>query len=119
MTNDQLWHILRELRQAFATLYGDKLAQMILYGSQARGDATPESDIDVLVVLHGEVNPYKEIIFTEDVTAALSLKYDTFIACVYVSAKRWNEPDSPFLMNVIREGVAFFDTETAIPVEPR
>ncbi|HLG16404.1 MAG TPA: nucleotidyltransferase domain-containing protein [Blastocatellia bacterium] len=30
---------------------------MILFGSQARGDAATGSDIDVLVVLRGEVRP--------------------------------------------------------------
>ena len=30
--------------------------KVILFGSQARGDATPDSDIDLLVVMPGEVN---------------------------------------------------------------
>ena len=32
-------------------------ARIILFGSQARGDAGPESDVDLLVVFAGEVNP--------------------------------------------------------------
>ena len=32
-------------------LYGDRLKDVILFGSQARGDAHPESDIDLMVVL--------------------------------------------------------------------
>ncbi len=31
--------------------------QMILFGSRARGDADPESDMDVVVVLHGPADP--------------------------------------------------------------
>jgi UTP:GlnB (protein PII) uridylyltransferase len=42
--------ILAELRLKFEAFYGDRLVQMILYGSQARGDAEPYSDIDVLVL---------------------------------------------------------------------
>jgi len=31
--------------------YGDRLVKLLLYGSQARGDARPWSDVDVLAVL--------------------------------------------------------------------
>lgn len=46
--------ILAELRRQFEALYGERLAQMKLFGSQARGDAVEGSDIDVLVVLSRE-----------------------------------------------------------------
>jgi len=36
--------ILAELRRRFETLYGDRLARMILYGSQARGDARQQAN---------------------------------------------------------------------------
>ena len=41
--------------------YGDRLVQLVLCGSQARGNAEPGSDIEVLVVLWGEVNAGQEI----------------------------------------------------------
>ncbi|MFB2979731.1 nucleotidyltransferase domain-containing protein [Microseira sp. BLCC-F43] len=70
--NDQLKTILTQLRSQFETLYGDRLLQMILFGSQARGDARPDSDIDVLVVLKGAVNPGEEIEKTGNIVANLS-----------------------------------------------
>ena len=39
------------LRDRFRAAFGDRLHRLVLYGSHARGDATPQSDIDVLVVL--------------------------------------------------------------------
>ena len=54
--NDNLPEILAEIRQYFQQLYSDRLVQLILYGSQARGDAKPDSDIDILVVLEGPVH---------------------------------------------------------------
>ena len=53
--------ILAQLRAGLEALYGPQLVHLLLYGSQARGEATAESDIDVLVVLQGSVDPGAEI----------------------------------------------------------
>ena len=71
--DDKLTAIITELRWRFEALYGERLVRMILFGSQARGDAEPESDIDVLVVLQGPVDPGEEIARTGEVTALLSV----------------------------------------------
>lgn len=39
MMNEKLTAILAELRQYLEALYGERLVQIVLYGSQARGDA--------------------------------------------------------------------------------
>jgi len=53
--------IVKDLRAELESIYGQRMANLILFGSQARGDAAPGSDVDVLVVLHGDVDPGKEI----------------------------------------------------------
>jgi uncharacterized protein len=103
--DERLKQILSELHRGFVKQYGDRLVQLILYGSQARGDATPISDIDVLVVLQGGVDPGDEITQVGGITAALSLKYNVVISCVFVSAERYATEQSPLLLNVRREGV--------------
>jgi predicted nucleotidyltransferase len=97
--------ILAELRRQFEALYGPRLVQMVLYGSQARGDAEPGSDIDVLVVLQGPVDAYEEIKRTSAIVASLSLRYDVVISRVFVSSERFLHEQSPLLINVRREGV--------------
>jgi uncharacterized protein len=42
---------LARIAAGLRALYGDRLVDAILYGSRARGEARPESDYDVLVVL--------------------------------------------------------------------
>ncbi len=103
--NEKVEMILSELRRRFESLYGERLAQMVLFGSQARGDAADGSDIDVLVVLRGSVEPGEEIARTGEVTAELSLQYDVVVSCVYISADRYSAEQSPLLLNVRREGV--------------
>jgi uncharacterized protein len=44
-------HIVAILRTRLKSWYADRLDQIILYGSYARGDFNAESDIDLLVIL--------------------------------------------------------------------
>jgi predicted nucleotidyltransferase len=101
----RLQGILQELRERLGQLYGARLERLVLFGSQARGDAAPDSDIDVLVVLQGMVTPGAEISRSGPLIAALSLEYDIVISCVFVSSACYQEEQSPLLLNVRREGV--------------
>ncbi|MGD0900866.1 MAG: nucleotidyltransferase domain-containing protein, partial [Thermoguttaceae bacterium] len=78
--------ILTELGDDLRSLYGDRLVRLVLFGSHARGDAVPGSDIDVLVVLRGPVEPGLEIERTGRSKATLCLKYDEVISTTFVSA---------------------------------
>ncbi|MEZ4595172.1 MAG: nucleotidyltransferase domain-containing protein [Chloroflexota bacterium] len=97
--------ILAELRSQLEELYGNRLVHLVLYGSQARGDALPGSDVDVLVVLAGSVDPATEIDRVSPITAVLSLEHDIVISCVYISEERYVEENSPLLLNIRREGI--------------
>jgi predicted nucleotidyltransferase len=97
--------VLAELRRRLEQLYGVRLVKLVLFGSQARGDAAPDSDIDVLVVLRGPVEPSREIHRASPVTASVSLDNDVVISCVYVSEERYNADRGPLLLNVRADGV--------------
>lgn len=98
--------VLTELRGQFEVLYGARLVQMVLYGSQARDEATPDSDIDILVVLQGVVQPSEEIRRTGGIVTDLSLRYGVVIACVFMDEAQFRQGQEPFLRNVRREGIA-------------
>ena len=55
--SEGLANLLAELRRRLESLYGPRLLRLMLYGSQARGDAGPGSNIDLPVVLEGPVRP--------------------------------------------------------------
>ncbi len=103
---DTVSRIVAELREGLEELYGPRLERMVLFGSQARGDAAPDSDVDVLVVLHGDVRPGEEIERTGAVVSEVALRHDTAISRVFVSAERFQDELTPFLRNVLGEGVA-------------
>lgn len=105
MMKREIHSIVSELRTKLKDIYGERLVHVVLFGSQARGDAAGGSDIDVMIVLNGEVNPGKEIARTGEVTAGVSLKYDVVVSCTFMPIKRYELEKSPLLINVHREGV--------------
>ena len=83
--------------------------QVVLYGSRARGDFSPDSDADVAIILRYGADDWK-LLWT-----LTGLAYDVFVDTgimiqpVPVSSRNWADPDSfprpSFLRNVAREGI--------------
>jgi uncharacterized protein len=103
--NVTLSPILNRLKQDLTDLYGDRLLHLTLFGSQARGDAEPGSDIDVLVVLKSPVNPGEEIKRTGQAIADLSLHHDVVISCLFMDETQYQTRNGSLLRNIRKEGV--------------
>ena len=97
--------IVSDVKKVLEAAYGQRLKEAILFGSHARGDATAASDIDILVVLDDEVDPWREIQNTGEAIATLSLNNDTVISCTFISIERYLGEKSPLMLNVRKEGV--------------
>ncbi|MCB1060080.1 MAG: nucleotidyltransferase domain-containing protein [Calditrichaeota bacterium] len=106
MTTAKLKKILDELRGALSEHYGERLSKLVLFGSQARGDAEEDSDIDVLVVLNSPVRPLKEIAETGDFVARISAENGVVINTLFVSQKEYDARQEPVIINAAREGRA-------------
>ena len=104
--NEKLTVILAEFRHYLEALYGERLDQIVLYGSQARGDANSESDIDVLIVLKEPFNSSAEIERTSEFTSNLCLDYNVVISRTFVSTEQFQYENGGFFRNVRREGIA-------------
>ena len=82
-------------------------AQAILYGSEARGDARHDSDVDLLILVEGD----KMTLAREEAITLplyeLELKTGVSISPIVVLKKFWeNRPfKTPFYVNVINEGI--------------
>jgi predicted nucleotidyltransferase len=97
--------LVAELRHRLEALYGPRLVLMMLYGSQARGEAELGSDIDVLIVLRGPVSPGEEIVRTGEIVADLSLRFNKVLSCLFMDEERFTHRNGPLLRNVRKEGV--------------
>jgi predicted nucleotidyltransferase len=98
--------ILAELADGLRARLGDRFAGLWLYGSQARGDAGPESDIDLILLLRGMERPGREIDRIVDLLAELNLKYQVLISVLPVEESALPKLPGAFWRNVRREGRA-------------
>ena len=98
--------LLREFRARVSEIYGDRLLEVILFGSEARGDAGPESDIDVVLVFRDAVAPGQEITRLGPLLADLNLRFERLVSVVPLSIAQYETADEPFLRRVRSEGVA-------------
>ncbi|MEO1094586.1 MAG: nucleotidyltransferase domain-containing protein [Cyanobacteria bacterium J06638_28] len=105
MKHPQQDDLLSSVKQYLSELYGEQLKAVVLYGSQARGDAHEASDIDILIVLDGPINPYQEIDRTGKFTAQLCLDNDVVISTHFIASDKFQHSHTPFLQNVRNEGI--------------
>ncbi len=103
--DQKLRNILTELSDSLKSLYGERLVHIILFGSHAREENCYDSDIDIMVILEGTVNPGEEIERAGNITARISLKHDVLVSCIFLSSERYKIEMSPLLLNVRREGI--------------
>ena len=101
----QIKKILRDYKKVITKLYGERLNRMILYGSWARGEATEESDIDLLIALKGRVNNLKEISKMKDVIYDIELQNGIEISTILVSENQYKKNNMPVYLNIRNEGI--------------
>jgi predicted nucleotidyltransferase len=79
-----------------------------LFGSEARGEATSESDIDVLVVVQPDADRVQFEDRIIDIAFDVNLEFGIYISPRVVTAGILNDPvwrETPFIKNVARESI--------------
>ena len=108
MINSKLHTITSAFAEACKKIYGSRLESIILFGSCARGDDEPDSDMDLLVLLNV---PHEEAAKVQwdllRISNKLSLKYDVVLSPVVQSYQTFTEylSASGFFQSVVKEGV--------------
>ena len=97
--------VVNQIRQAIYRM--EPTATAILYGSEARGDARPDSDIDVLVLLEGDKRDLKREMNLSGELYEVELASGVLVSPMIMLRKQWeNRPfKTPFYVNVMNEGV--------------
>ena len=97
--------LMKELKAGLASIYGDKLQAVYLYGSYARGDHRPGSDVDVMILLSDYKNYWEELRRSTELASDISLHYDVTVSRLIMKDIQWEESDMPVLRNIHKEGV--------------
>lgn len=104
----KLKKILNLATKEIRCIFGEKLCEIILFGSYARGDFDQESDIDIIVLVDMpdiELNNYISVV--TDATYDLDLKYNVLLSIILKDINQFNRWKNtlPFYMNIVKEGV--------------
>ncbi len=78
-TRQQALEIAAKVRVGLERIYGSRLRGVYLYGSAARDQLTPDSDIDIAVVLDHIPSRSREHDRTSELGAEVSLEYGTVV----------------------------------------
>jgi len=101
--------ITAEIVEGLKNVFAENISQIILYGSTARGDATPESDIDIAVIVDSKLLRQVRERFIEWNTE-LDLKYDRVFSIIEIEKdkiERWGNV-VPFYRNIQKEGIVLW-----------
>ncbi len=103
MTKDRR-KIAEEFAHQLKAKYGDSVEQVILYGSVARGEEHPESDIDILVVTRDTSWSFRISLAAE--ASEVLMREGVYVSAKPVNVDRFKQPgETLFWRNVRREGL--------------
>jgi len=112
---DELKETLRWATESLREIYGPRLKRLILFGSWARGDARPDSDVDVLVVLEVPIGLYKEARRTSRVATRAAAYRGTALSFIHLSEEEFSDDRRLLVRSVKKEGVDLLERFSESP----
>jgi len=98
--------LLAEVKRRLTAAHGDRLRGVVLYGSEARGQAREDSDIDLLVLLADPIVYGRDLEANLDALYPLARDLGRRISAKPVSATEYETADCPLYRTARREGIA-------------
>ena len=106
MTKENITSAIQAFKEKLIQKFGAE-TEVYLFGSAARGDAKHDSDIDILVLIQGNVNnALEEEVF--DMAFDVELEHDVVFGILVRSKTFWNSSLAsvmPLHQNIQKEGI--------------
>jgi uncharacterized protein len=106
---DEGVRVAREAARVLKRAYGDRLVDVVLFGSWVRGDAHEESDVDLLVVLDEVIDRARERRLIVDVLFDLGVDRGRAIEGFAVSEQDFRSAERPILKEAREHGITVTD----------
>jgi predicted nucleotidyltransferase len=97
--------LINKIKAHLIKIYGEGIKKVILYGSYVRGEATGDSDVDILVLIDQSLNPFEVRESLSDLLFDILLEEGELISVIAVPEHFFENYNSPFMLNVKKEGL--------------
>lgn len=100
--------ILDKMKESYKCAYQDKLCEVLLYGSYARGDYTEESDIDIVAIVDDDrMNVQNTLRQVWKDAADIGLEHDVIVSPLAIPLSEFQAYKDvlPLYKNIRREGI--------------
>ena len=104
-TLSEIKGLLPRIRKIIEDIYGIRLKELILYGSFAKNNANMDSDIDIMVVIKGNINSIRELEKMHEKLYDIELESGELIQIYPVSEEEYDTSIWPLYRHVKREGI--------------
>jgi predicted nucleotidyltransferase len=104
LSTEQVRSLLGDLKADLKTALGDKLEELVLFGSYSRGDYSKYSDIDLIILVKDELTR-SENATVDQLVSRYSLRYDIVISGLVYPIISYRNINTPFFLNVREEGI--------------
>jgi len=97
--------VITQCRKTLEVYYGSRLKGVLLYGSMARNQSEPESDIDLLVLLNPPFDFFSELRTIIELLYPIQLESDQLISAKPALSEDFEQGSIQLYRNIKREGV--------------
>ena len=97
--------LLQRIKGLLEPAFGDRYCGVVLYGSEARGNAFPNSDIDILVLVKGPIQVDEDISATTRAIYPLMLEIDRVIDAMPTDVRHYDDEVVPLYRHAKMEGI--------------